>query len=67
MEAQTWDEKLTDLISFGINLKNSKVTEVQKLELINLLHEHRDVFDVENPPIDPIPGFSVDIITCRIR
>ena len=29
MEAQTWDEKLTDLNSFGINLKNSKVTKVQ--------------------------------------
>ena len=55
------EQKIEILEKLGLNLKECKIDEQTMISLTDLLYEYRDVFDVDNPPKDPIPNFSYKI------
>ena len=52
------EQKIEMLEKLGLNLKECKIDEQTMILLTDLLYEYWDVFDVDNPPKDPIPNFS---------
>ena len=55
------EQKTEILTKLGLNLKECKIRDEDLNPLVDILYEFEDVFDVENPPKDPIPNFRYKI------